>query len=64
MTGMTWADVDRLKAEREAKKRELVERMADLLGAFTFEEQRFIWGCESNAILIESFEIARSRARR
>jgi hypothetical protein len=65
MTEMTWEDVDRLARDREAKKRELVERLTKVLGKeFALNELRFIWGCEGNAILIESFEIARSKARR
>lgn len=64
MTEMTWQDVDRLEAERKQKIRDCVERLAKVLAReFDFEEIRLIqYG--GDAILIEAFEIARTKARK
>jgi len=64
MTEMTFAELDRLEAERQAKVRELVEKLATVLAReFSFQELRFIRGWSNGAILIEAFEIARSRTQ-
>jgi hypothetical protein len=65
MEEMTFADMDRLEADRQTKPRECVERLSKVLTKeFTFNELRFIQYFEGSAILIEAFEIARSKARR
>ena len=57
----TFAQLDALRAEREAKKRELVDRLAKVLvSEFSFEEIRFIRGAEFDSIRIEAFERARN----
>jgi len=64
MTEMTWEDVDRLERDRQAKARELVERLGAVLAReFSFQEIRFIRGWANGALLIEAFEIARTKAR-
>jgi hypothetical protein len=58
---MTWADIDRLNAEREAKKVELVERLTKVLvREFNFSEIKFIRGIEFDSIRVEAFERARN----
>jgi hypothetical protein len=43
MREMTWAELDRLEAERQAKARDLVERLAKVLSReFSYQEIRFI----------------------
>jgi hypothetical protein len=68
MTGMTFAQMDALKAEREAKKRELVDRLAKLLGrSLSFEELRLIEyadGAVVSPVLIEAFALARNATRK
>ena len=62
MTELTFAELDKLAAEREAKKRELVDRLTALLVRnFDSAEVRFMWYCESDAIRIESYERARTQ---
>jgi hypothetical protein len=58
---MTFADLDALKAERESKKRELVDRLTKLLVQnFDFGELRFAWYCEGDSIRIEAYDRARA----
>ena len=70
MGELTFAQLDALAAEREAKRRELIESLARLFSkSFTYEELRLIQYDPasppgSSAILIEAFEIARTKARR
>lgn len=65
MRPQTWADVDRIAADREAKKRELVDRLTALLVKnFDTGELRFAWFCESDAIRIEAYERARAELAR
>jgi len=67
MAELTWADVERLEAEKEAKIRELVARLSKVLAKeFTLAELQLIKAnaLGLNAILIEAFEIARQNARR
>jgi hypothetical protein len=65
MNEMTWAEMDRLEAERQAKRRDCVERLAKLLGEeFSFNELQLIQNDPGDAIRIEAFEIARTRTRR
>jgi hypothetical protein len=64
MEGLTFEEMDRREADRQAKRRECVERLAKVLTKeFTFNELRFIQYFDGSAILIEAFEIARSKAR-
>jgi hypothetical protein len=67
MDGLTFAQIDKLAAERAAKKRELVERLSTLLAReFSFQELRLIQygeGQPISSLLIESFEIARQNAK-
>jgi hypothetical protein len=63
--GLTFAELDKLKAEREAKKRELVDRLTKLLVQnVDFSELRFAWYCEGDAIRIEAYERARAELSR
>jgi hypothetical protein len=65
MTELTWEQLDALEAERKAKARELVERLARVLSReFSYQEIRFIRGWSNGAIEIEAWEIARTNARR
>ena len=62
--GPTFADLDRIAAARQAKRRECVERLAKILAKeFDLDELRFIWTFDYDAIRIEAFEIARTKAR-
>ena len=64
MNEMTWADVDKLEADRQAKRRECVERLAKILAKeFSLNELKFIWNFRADAIRIEAYEIARTKAR-
>jgi hypothetical protein len=66
MTELTWEDVDRLERDRQAKVRECVERLAKVLAKeFTLNELKLIWnyGGMPSPILVEAFEIARTKAR-
>ena len=63
---LTFAQLDALEAERRAKRRDCVERLAKILAKeFSLNELRFIWGSAlpPSPILVESFEIARTKAR-
>jgi hypothetical protein len=65
MQEMTWAELDALEAERQAKARELVERLAKVLAKeFSYQELRFIRGWAGGAIEIEAYEVARTKAGR
>lgn len=65
MTALSFAEQDRREAERQAKRRDCVGRLAALLAEeFSLDELRLMWNDVGNAILIESFEIARTRTRR
>jgi hypothetical protein len=66
--GPTFAEQDRIATAREAKRVEVVERLAKILvREFDGDEIRFIWtygpGLPSS-ILIQAFEEARSRTGR
>lgn len=61
----TWADIDRIAAARQAKRRECVDRLAKILiKEFDFDELRFIATFDFDAIRIEAYEIARSQAKK
>jgi hypothetical protein len=61
---MTWAELDRLEADRQAKRRECVERLAKILAKeFSLNELQLIQNDRGDAIRIEAFEIARTKAR-
>jgi hypothetical protein len=61
----TFAEQDRIMAARQAKRVECVERLSKILAKeFDFDELRFMWNFEGNAILIESFELARTRVKK
>ena len=66
MGEMTFADMDRIAAARQAKRRECVERLGKILAKeFDLDELRFIWDLNyRDAVLSESFEIARLKTRR
>lgn len=62
---MTFAERDRREGERQAMRRSCVERLAKVLvKEFSFDELRFVQYGVGDAILIEAFEIARTKARR
>jgi uncharacterized protein YgbK (DUF1537 family) len=64
--GPTFAKQDRIAAAREAKRVEVVERLAKILvREFDGDEIRFIWtyGGIPSSILVQSFEEARARAK-
>jgi hypothetical protein len=64
MREMTWAELDRLEADRQAKRRECVERLAKILAKeFSLNELKLIQNDRGDAIRIEAFEIARTKAR-
>jgi hypothetical protein len=64
MTEMTWAELDRLEADRQARRRECVERLAKILAKeFSLNELRLIQNDRGDAIRMEAFEIARTKAR-
>lgn len=57
--------MDRIAAARQAKRRECVERLAKILAKeFDLDELRFIATFDFDAIRIEAYEIARTKARR
>jgi hypothetical protein len=61
----TFAQLDALERDRQAKRVEVVDRLTRLLSReFSLAEIRFIWNYPSNAILIESFERARTETKR
>lgn len=62
---LTFAQLDALEAERQAKRRELVERLAKILAReFSLNELKLIQNDRGDAIRIEAFEIARINTRR
>jgi hypothetical protein len=64
MRPQTWADVDRIAAARQAKRRECVERLSKILAKeFDLDELRNITTFDYDAIRIEAYEIARNNAR-
>jgi hypothetical protein len=64
MEELTFAQLDKLEADRQAKKREVTERLAKILAKeFSLNELRFIQFGFGASILIEAFEIARSKAK-
>lgn len=64
MQEMTFAERDRLEADRQRKRVELVGRLSKVLAAeFTLNELRFIQGIEFDSIRTEAYEIARGKAR-
>jgi hypothetical protein len=65
--GLTFAEIDRRAAAREAKRAEVVERLAKILAKeFDLDEIRFIWsyGGIPSPILVQAFEEARTRTRK
>lgn len=65
MEEVSFEELDRREADRQAKRRECVERLAKVLTKeFSLNELRFVQYFEGSAILIEAFEIARSKALR
>ena len=65
MDELTFAQRDELEASRQAKRREVVERLARVLAKeFSVDELRFIWTFPGDAVRIEAFEQARTRTRR
>jgi hypothetical protein len=66
MEGLTFAEIDRRAAAREAKRVECVERLARILGKeFDLDEIRFIWGygMPPSPIIVQAFEEARTRTK-
>lgn len=67
MKELTFAELDQLEAERQAKRRECVERLSNVLAKeFSLNELRFIWGSSlpPSPLLVEAFEIARTKAKK
>ena len=66
MQELTFAQLDALEAERQAKKVEITERLSRMLSkSFTASELRFIWSYSvpPSSILVQAFEDARTKAR-
>ena len=64
MEKLTFADMDRIAAARQAKRVECVERLTKILvKEFTADELKFVWYFPADAIRIEAYEIARTKAR-
>jgi hypothetical protein len=66
MEGLTFAEIDRRAAAREAKRIECVERLAKVLSKeFDLDELRFIWayGMPPSPIIVQAFEEARTRTK-
>lgn len=65
MAELTRQDIDRMEADRQAKRAELVDRLTLVLAReFSLAEIKFIWNWPNNSILIESFERARTETRK
>jgi hypothetical protein len=67
MGELTFAELDRRAAAREAKRVECVERLAKILAKeFDLDELRFIWsyGMPPSPILVQAFEDARTRTKK
>jgi len=61
----TFAQLDALEAERQAKRRELVDRLTRVLAKeLSLAEIKFVWNYPGNAVLIEAFERARTETKR
>jgi hypothetical protein len=61
----TFQKLDRLEAERQALRRSLVDRLTRVLAKeLSLSEIKFVWNYPSNAILVESFERARTETKR
>lgn len=59
---LTYAEQDRLAADRRALQRELTDRLAKLYEEnLTFNELNFARGWEHGIVFNESYEIARSK---
>jgi hypothetical protein len=67
MTEMTWEDLDRLERDRQAKRRECVERLTTILAKeFSLNELKFVQydgGVPVGPIVLEAFERARAKVR-
>jgi hypothetical protein len=64
MAELTWQDIDRIAAARQAKRRECVERLTKVLAReFTLDELKFIVTFDFDQIRVEAFEAARSQAK-
>jgi hypothetical protein len=62
MPELTWADLDRLEAEREVKKRELIDRLTRLYAKnLSFDELLFCRGYSYGHIFTEAYEAARGQ---
>lgn len=62
MEDPTFAALDRLEAEREAKKRDLIDRLTRLyVKNLTFDELVFCRGYSYGHIFIEAYEAARGQ---
>jgi hypothetical protein len=64
--GLTFAEIDRRAAAREAKRIECVERLSRILAKeFDLDELRFIWGYSMppSSVLVQAFEEARTRTK-
>jgi hypothetical protein len=68
MQEMTWADIDKLEADRQAKRVECVERLTKVLAReFSLAELKFVQyygGAPVGPIVLEAFERARVETRR
>jgi hypothetical protein len=61
---VSFAEMDRQAADRQAKRVELVEKFSKVLAKnFSLNELKFIWNFPADAIRIEAYEIARTKAR-
>ena len=68
MAELTWAQLDSIQAERQAKRLELIERLTKLLAkGFSFEEIKFLQYGDGPgqlpALLVEAFERARNATK-
>jgi hypothetical protein len=64
--GLTFAEIDRRAAAREAKRVECVERLAKTLSKeFDRAELAFVWayGMPPSPIIVQAFEEARNRTK-
>jgi hypothetical protein len=68
MRPTTFEEQNRIAAAREAKRAEVTERLATILGKeFSLDELKFIWnwgGTFPSSIVVTAFEEARTRTRR
>jgi hypothetical protein len=68
MPEMTWEEINRTEAVREAdraaKKRDLTDRLAKILSKeFNFNELQFLFRLDHEALRTEAYEIARVKVR-